>query len=461
MHDDREPRVLATVQEPDQLRELPTPGLDDSERWVATHLDGHFSGAPRRSDAFVGGQQAADSAMAALDIGGYAKRRSQVWPPETRGASKLSPYIRHGLIDLPTVHDHPSVQGAHSSDRFRFRGELLWQDYSRHWYAAFGTQTRHGVVYRPQPGESAATWKQDAWWRDMKCVDANLDELHTDGWMVNQTRMWLASQWSVRAGADWRAGEDEMFRHLLDGSRAANRNGWQWVVGGLRSRSYGFARRQVARRAPEFCASCSLADACPIGGYPGSVAGPMTDTPTMSTDLFGPGLPSDPTLFDSPRGNETSVMPEAVWLTAESLGDADPALAAHPDLPVHFVLDAPLLRRLGLDGKRLVFLTDCLADLAQRRDLTVWLGRPRDLVSSTPVAVTHAPVPGFARITADLDVRAHPWKWLRPPTPGLLDRLALKRFPSFKDWCRITKPASPSHRPSRSSTNEKSDDRAP
>jgi len=35
-----------------------------------------------------------------------------------------------------------------------------------------------------------------------------------------------------------------------------------------------------------------------------------------------------------------------VWLTAESLGDADPALAAHADLPAVFVFDEPLLARL-------------------------------------------------------------------------------------------------------------------
>ena len=34
----------------------------------------------------------------------------------------------------------------------------------------------------------------------MACVDACLTELHTDGWLVNQTRMWLSSQWTVRAG---------------------------------------------------------------------------------------------------------------------------------------------------------------------------------------------------------------------------------------------------------------------
>jgi len=78
----------------------------------------------------------------------------------------------------------------------------------------------------------------------MNCVDTTLTELHEEGWeegwMVNQTRMWLASQWTVRAGA-----------------------------------------------------------ACPIGEYPGSVAGDMIDpAPTMSTDAFGPIAAPQLDLFD-------------------------------------------------------------------------------------------------------------------------------------------------------------------
>ena len=434
----------------DDVNELPLPSIDEAERWVEQHLDGLYTGNARRSGAFIGGQTSANAALERLDIDGYAKRRSAVWPPDTRGATKLSPYIRHGLIDLPTVHDHPNVATAGSYDQFRFRGELLWQDYSRQWYAAFGSQTREGVVSAPQPGKSAADWTHEPWWREMRCVDQTLTELHEDGWMVNQTRMWLASQWSVRAGADWREGDDEMFRHLLDGSRAANRQGWQWVVGGTRGRSYGFAKRQVTKRAPQFCADCALSDKCPIGAYPGSVSAPATMGPTMSVDRFGPLAGASSTLFDHDDAAENDgPQPTAVWLTAESLGDDDPALRAHPTLPAPFFLEEPLLERLRLDGKRLVFLTECLADLACRRELHIWRGRPSEFLSPDGpvapdklIAVTHAPVPGFERLIENVTSALvfEPWPWLRPPTPALLERLGGKRFPSFKDWCRLTKP---------------------
>lgn len=424
----------------------------DVERWVASQLDGLFSGDPVRSAAFVGGQTAADAALATLDIAGYARRRSVVDPVGARGASKLSPFIRHGLIDLPTAHDHPAVADADSSDRFRYRSELLWQEYSRHWYAVFGRQTRAGVAYRPTPGRTAIPWGRDPWPTEMECVDTTTRELHRDGWIVNQTRMWLASQWSVRAGAEWRDGEDEMFRHLLDGSRAANRQGWQWVVGGARSRTYGFARPQVTKRAPAYCERCRLRDSCPIDSYPESVASETVDPrPTMSPELLGPTAPHEHAEQQvlEPTNHAPAAPVEAVWITAESLGDADPALSEYPDLPVHFVFDEPLLRSLRLDGKRLVFLADSLADLARRRDVHVWRGRPADLLrgrhadhDGLTFVVTRAPVPGFSSIVerSGRTPAMAPWRWLRPPTPALLERLTRRRFPSFTDWCRLTEP---------------------
>jgi deoxyribodipyrimidine photo-lyase len=170
----------------------------------------------------------------------------------------------------------------------------------------------------------------------------------------------------VRHGRGWRDGEDDFFRHLLDGSRAANRLGWQWTIGAGTGKPYGFSRWQVEKRAPELCRSCPLREACPIQGWPDATPGRRTSPPP--TTGREPGAGPDVPVREGDPG--------AVWLTAESLGDADPALAAHPDLPVVFVLDEPLLRSLRLSGKRLVFLAECLADLAGRREVDVRLGRP-------------------------------------------------------------------------------------
>jgi deoxyribodipyrimidine photo-lyase len=399
------------------LLPTPEPGPASAVAWVRRHLGHLCLEGPEgvaASPAFRGGQAAADAALAALDVAGYARRRSEVWPSTRRGASRMSPYVRHGLVDLPTLWDH--VADAPSADRTKYRDELLWQEYARHVHARVGRETARPLRHAPPAAAAAAArrFRGDPWPRDMACMEFTVGELHRDGWLVNQTRMWLASQWTVRAGRDWREGEEEFFAHLLDGSRAANRLGWQWTVGAGTGKPYGFSRWQVRKRAPGLCDGCALRDSCPIEGWPDAAGGPAVDAPAAlrrdpdPAATAGPGVPL-----------VTGEPAECVWLTFESLGDADPALAAHPGLPVAAVFDEALLARLRLSGKRLVFLTETLADLAGRRHLEVHRGDPVQVLMGRQVAVTHAPVPGFrVRARRIRPAAVHPWPWLVRPRAG-------------------------------------------
>lgn len=381
---------------------LPTPATDATSDWVAEHL-GHLvcDPATRARPARASGQRAADAALAALDIRGYAKGRSQVDPPSSRRASALSPYIRHGMLTLAEVID--AVADAPAGDRRRFVDELMWQEYTRHLYARIGTLSARSI--RREPAVGSPRWP-DPMRPDMHCMRHVRDELEQTGWLVNQTRMWVASHWSVRAGHDWREGEEWMFRHLLDGSRAANRYGWQWSVGAMSTKAYGFSRWQVERRAPAWCATCPLADACPIEDWPSAEVGPALDDSLLRAgpDLAGPEQPV------------VSGEPDEVWLTAESLGTRDPALAAWPDTPAVFVFDEPLLSRLRLSTKRLSFLAGTLAELGEQRPLRVVLGDPVVELGGARLATTFAPVPGFTGRAAAADVVAlHPYPWLVRP----------------------------------------------
>ena len=405
------------------MTHLPTPAPDDVERWVDEHLSHLTCDAEiRRSGRFVGTQAAADAALAGLDLDGYARRRNEVLPEHARGATALSPYIRHGLVSLPEA--WAAASDATSKDRQKFRDELMWQEYARHVYARLGGRTRHGIRFEPTVEPSSA----DPWDRSMSCIDASLTELEGDGWLVNQTRMWLASQWTVRHGAAWRAGEDRFFTHLLDGSRAANRLGWQWTVGAGTGKPYGFSRWQVDKRAPELCDGCARRTACPVQGWPDERELPaVPDDHRLRRD-------SDPAATRGPATVDPAGRAEAVWLTAESLGDHDPALAANPDLPVVFVFDEPLLRHLQLSSKRLVFLTERLAELATTRVCEVRLGDPFEALAGRAIATTFAPVPKARRLREHLDVvELHPWPWLVPPTAGPVN--------SFSAWRKHLRPA--------------------
>lgn len=359
----------------------------------------------------AGGQSAADRALATLDITGYAAERSEVLPRERRGASVLSPYIRHNLLTLPQVHS--AVRDAPYRDREKFRDELLWQEYARHLYARVGTRLFENLRFE-------ANWDSpgDGWDRDMLCVDTVVAELESDGWLVNQTRMWLASHWSVRNNRGWLHGQERMHRELIDGSRAANLLGWQWTVGAGTGKPYGFARWQVEKRAPGLCRACPLSKNCPIQSFPDEVS------PRQ--------LPKEPLLDGDPHPIRTAGpltplhirAPERVLLTIDSLGDDDPALLANPGLPVVFVFNEPALRALQLSSKRLGFYLQTLQDLATRREVEVHLGDPYEYVKSHDVAVTFAPVPSFGKFTKLAEV--YPYPWLRKPHAGSLR--------SFSSW---------------------------
>ena len=398
---------------PQRLPDPPPHG--DVYAWVKDHL-GHLcepqasasGGSPR------GGQLAADAALQAYDVTGYARRRNNVWPAGTRGSSRLSPYIRHGLLTLREVWDH--VAGGPRSDVTKFRDELLWQEYARHLYARLGTASRHSFRFdvEERTEDTGPASMGNPWSSSARCLDSSWSELVSSGWLTNQTRMWLASQWSVREGLGWRDGEDLMYRHLVDGSRAANRLGWQWTVGALTGKAYGFSRWQVEKRAPGLRATCPLERNCPITDWPAT----QEREPLAVSD---PRLRRDDNLEATagPAKAQQSATPEAVWMTAESLGDRDPAAAAHPDLPVVFVFDEPLLRRLRLSVNRLVFLAQSVAELSTRREVELWLGDPVEVLQGRRLAATFAPVPGWKSRAARVDVVAlHPWPWLERPRAG-------------------------------------------
>jgi deoxyribodipyrimidine photo-lyase len=346
-----------------------------------------------------GGQTAANEALANLDITRYASDRSEVLPVNRRGATVLSPYIRHNLLTLKQV--WAAVNQAPFRDREKFQDELLWQEYARHLYARVGTHFFDNLSFeqeRDAPG--------DGWQRDMHCINQVVKELEEDGWLVNQTRMWLASHWTVRNGKGWIHGQERMYQNLLDGSRAANLLGWQWTVGSA-GKPYGFARWQVEKRAPGLCMKCPLKKACPIQEFPAEVQLPRLerlDLLDRDLDLAG---------TTGPLTAIKNAAPREVLITIDSMGDTDPALAANPDLPVVFVFNRPALAELQLSSKRIHFYLETLQDLATRRNLTAYLGSPYEYAAKNPVAVTYAPVPSFAKFGKVAEL--HPFPWLRAP----------------------------------------------
>lgn len=428
----------------DCLLPTPEPGRWAAEAFVAEHL-GHLT--ERRSASsespssmmFRGGQRAADEALARFAVDGYGRGRLDAYPQPRRTVSQLSPWIRHGLLPLSRLWDAVSAgpdtgPASEVDDRELFRTALLRQEYARHWYARLGSATTRlgqesGATTsgRREGDRTRHVSASSQWDRRLGCLEITLDELEEDGWIPDPARRWLASQRVVRDGLDWREGEEYFHRHLLDGSRASGRLGWLQVLGAAGEPATLFSRWDVEERAPGLCASCELVRECPIEQWP-SVE---TDQPITQDPL----LTSDPALEQTAGPVEPIVdrRPDAVWITAESLGDADPALAAHPDSPVIFVFDEPLLERLRLSSARLSFIVESLSELAIRRTLEIWLGEPCAVLAGRAVAATFTPVPGWRRRSARLDLAAvHPWPWLLRPHDSRIDSFGcwIDGFPS-------------------------------
>ena len=373
-------------------------------------FSGLYSG-PLQVSSIKGGQTAADDALRNLDITRYAEDRSEVLPLENRGATVLSPYIRHNLLTLKQVYG--AVKNAPFKDREKFRDELYWQEYARHLYARIGTRLFENLRFE-------ANWNApgDGWNREMLCIDTVVSELESDGWLVNQTRMWLASHWTVRNDMGWLHGQERMYQNLLDGSRAANLLGWQWTVGAGTGKPYGFARWQVEKRAPGLCFKCPLKKNCPIQNFPDEISPPK--------------LEKEPLLDNDPDTNQTAgpltaqinTTPKFVLLTIDSLRDNDSALLAHPDLPVVFIFNEPALAKLQLSSKRIAFYIQTLQDLSTRRNLQVYLGDPYQFTLENSVAVTFGPVPSFKKFHNLAEV--HPYPWLVRPHSGSVR--------SFSSW---------------------------
>ena len=406
------------------LLPTPQPGPDVAVAWVKRHLEGLFGDDAPPSPRFRGGQSAANAALRAFEVEGYASGRNVVAPPEARGASGLSPWIRHGLLSLPRV--WAAVEGGPARDVTKFRSELLWQEYARHLYARLGVTTGRSMRFATK--ERGPSRMGAAASKGMACVEGLRDELHRDGWIPNASRMWLASHYTVRGQGGWRDGEDRFFQHLLDGSRAANRLGWQWTAGAQTGRLYGFDRGQVERQAAPWCRACERAKDCPI-----ERAANAPPPPRASHTLEALGRVDASATGAGPASRVERSDPEAVWLTAESLGDEDPALVGHPDLPAVFVFDEGRLAGWQLSRKRLVFLVECLAELATRRRVDLYLGDPAEVLAERPVAATHTPVPGWRRIAARIEVAVeYPWPWLVPPHTGPVG--------SFSAWRKRIEP---------------------
>jgi deoxyribodipyrimidine photo-lyase len=161
----------------------------------------------------------------------YAHQRDL---PAIAGTSRLSPYLRLGLLSvrqcLAAALADTSSEGAEA-----WIGELAWRDF----YVQVLYHHPHVLRGAFRREYDRIAWENDpdlftAWQTGrtgFPLVDAAMRQLASEGWMHNRARMVVASFLSKDLLIDWRWGERHFMHLLLDGDPAANNGGWQWAAG--------------------------------------------------------------------------------------------------------------------------------------------------------------------------------------------------------------------------------------
>ncbi len=186
---------------------------------------------------------AAAQRVAAINPSVYAKTRNYLDGEVTR----LSPYITHGMVDIPTVaktlHDQRPLT---FNDKIIF--EFAWCEFFHHVWAIKGDGIFKGIHESVYAGQYAQTLPDDiAQGRTgVPVIDTAVRELYATGYLHNHARMWLASYVVHIRKVHWRVGANWLYAHLLDGDCASNHLSWQLVAGTFSSKPYLFNAENVA-----------------------------------------------------------------------------------------------------------------------------------------------------------------------------------------------------------------------
>ena len=333
---------------------------------------------------FRGSRQAAEALLEAIDPARYGAPRNHLNGAVTR----LSPYIRHGVLTLAEVRDRVLARGGGG----KLIQELGWRDYWQRLWRQWGDgiwvdreplKTGHPPeAYGPDlPADLSAAAT------GLACIDAFATDLMVTGWLHNHARMWLAAYVVHWRRVRWQAGARWFLQHLLDADPASNNLSWQWLASSFSHKPYIFNRANLERfGGGRYCAACPAASrggaaapgGCPFDASYEWLQARLFRSPEPGEQALPPGgLAAGGGVME--EGPDRSVAPLAlalaaplqpprrplVWVHEEALGPANPALRAHPGSPALAVLDPAGIAGLALSPSphRLRFLRDCLREL--------------------------------------------------------------------------------------------------
>ena len=154
--------------------------------------------------------------------------------PALNKNSKLSPYIRFGLISINRMwYELDKLIPNKSIDHFK--SELGWREFSYYLLYHFphlqyeNMQAKFNNFEWENSNKHFEAWKKGC--TGYPIVDAGMRELWQTGFIHNRTRMVVASFLVKNLLIDWRLGEKWFWDCLVDADYASNVASWQWVAG--------------------------------------------------------------------------------------------------------------------------------------------------------------------------------------------------------------------------------------
>ncbi len=228
---------------------------------AAALRDGHIS-------PILGGREAGEQILAAIQPDRYGFNRNFL----DGNVSRLSPYIRHGILTLKQAREFAFAKVKDRYHAAKFVTELAWRDYWQRLYQTLGNgvwEDREDLKTGLPEGAYAKKLPQDiaAGETGLACMDAIVNELRTTGYLHNHSRMWFAAYVVHFRRVQWQAGALFFLSHLLDGDPASNNLSWQWVASTFSHKAYFFNRENLEKYTHGVhCRSCPARGRCDFEG---------------------------------------------------------------------------------------------------------------------------------------------------------------------------------------------------
>jgi deoxyribodipyrimidine photo-lyase len=311
-----------------------------------------------------GGRRAAEAALVSIDPVGYARSRNFL----NGAVSRLSPYLRHGVLTLAEVRDYALSRVRTADDAEKFINELGWRDYWQRLYAVLGDGIwKDREAYKT--GFAAESYANELppelveGRTGLACMDGFAKELRETGYLHNHARMWMAAYVVHWLRVRWQAGARWFLEHLLDGDPASNNLSWQWVASTFSNKPYYFNRENLERyTGGSYCEGCSLHAACPLEGSYEDLEVRLFPRLHAVVDAQIPQSARE-ALRSSEDRRDVGVRP-LLWVHTDALNANAEIFTRWPNARRCFVWDERWLKDEKISAKRVRFVEECLTELA-------------------------------------------------------------------------------------------------